>query len=134
MILLGGSLSSCQKQHIWEYNVSQACYADAFYILPDFKPRSFIINVDGTLNQDVVLVITGTQPSSDNLNQRFIGLNYHRKLSKGIVSFSDSVELYVDDLKIILSGSDTTLYPSPESKGTLHCLPLGEVKVKLTLN
>lgn len=133
-ILVVETLTCCQKRHIWEYQVlPETCYADAFFIQPDFKPNGYIIKVTGILNQDVMLTILGTQPISEYSKKRSVGYNHYAKLSKGKVSFSDSAELYVDDLKIILSGSDTKLHPSSESRENLGCLPLGNIKIKLDL-
>ena len=134
IILITEILTCCKKRNIWQHTIMpETCYADAFFIQPDFKPNGYIIKVTGILNQDVMLTILGTQPISAYSKKRSVGYNHYAKLSKGKVSFSDSAELYVDDLKIIISGSDTTLYPNPESKGTFRCAPLGDIKIKLDL-
>jgi hypothetical protein len=79
------------------------------------------------------LTITTSHAGDNMSNGKRIGLNYVRKLRKGNLNYSDSAAIYDDDLKIIISGSDTTLYPNPESKGTFRCAPLGDIKIKLTL-
>ena len=133
VILMLPFLNSCQKQKVWEFEVlPNTCYGDAFYFKPSFQPRSFVLEMKGTLNQDVTVLMSGTQPNTDGPG-RHVGFNTIKHIKAGPLNFSDSAEIYVEDFKIIISGSDTTLYPNPESKGTFRCLPLGDIKVKITL-
>jgi len=128
------AFSTCNNKKSWQHTVLPGtCYADAFFIQSDFKPNGYIMEVTGKLNQDVTLTILGTQPVSEYSKKRRVGYNHHIKLSKGAVSFSYNAELYVDELKVVVSGSDFALYPNPDSKGTLHCAPLGDIKIKITL-
>lgn len=127
--------TSCEKQKVWEYTLlPKTCFADAIYVKPDFKPNGFNLTIKGTLNQDVIVTLLGTQPINDYSTVRYVGLNNFQKLKAGPLNFSHSADMYTDDLKIIISGSDTTLYPNPESKGTVKGMPLGDVKIRITLN
>ena len=131
-ILMLPFLNSCQKQKVWEFEVLlNTCYGDAYYFKPSFQPRSFLLEMKGTLNQDVTVLMSGTHSNPNG--SKYIGMNSIKHLKAGALNFSDSAEIYVEDIKIIISGSDTTLYPNPESKGTFRCLPLGDIKVKITL-
>ena len=122
-----------KTQYLAIYNYAGNLLCRRFFIQPDFKPNGYIMEVTGKLNQDVTLTILGTQPVSEYSKKRRVGYNHHIKLSKGAVSFSYNAELYVDELKVVVSGSDFALYPNPDSKGTLHCAPLGDIKIKITL-
>lgn len=126
---------ACQKQKVWEFKIlPNNCYAEAFYIKPDFQPRSFTLEMTGALNQDVMVFVSGTQPSTDIPNERFVGLRSVKTLKRGTLNFSDSAEIYVEDLKIIIVGSDTSLHPVPEKDSQDEkCWPLGDIKVKVTL-
>ena len=96
IILITEILTCCKKRNIWQYTIMpETCYADAFFIQPDFKPNGYIMEVTGKLNQDVTLTILGTQPVSEYSKKRRVGYNHHIKLSKGAVSFSYNAELYV---------------------------------------
>lgn len=125
-------ITSCQKQKVWEFEVlPKTCYGDAFYFKPDFQPRSFLLEMKGTLNQDVRVLMSGTHSNPNG--SKYIGMNSIKYIKAGALNFSDSAEIYVEDLKIILTGSDTSHYPDPESKDTFRCLPLGDIKIKITL-
>ncbi len=125
----------CATKHEWDYTVTpNVCYADAFYVKPDFQPKSYRVELTGMLNQDVLVMITTTHTNSEKPKERRVGLNYFERLKKGKLNYSSHGELYDDDIKVIVSGSDTTLYPNPESKGTVKGMPLGDVKIRITLN
>lgn len=127
--------TSCEKQKVWEYKLlPKTCFADAIYVKPDFKPNGYNLTIRGTLNQDVIVTLLGTQPINDYSTVRYVGLNNFQKLKAGPLNFSHSADMYTDDLKIIISGSDTLDYPNPESKGTVQSLPLGDITIKLTLH